>query len=298
MDASGFFAGRREVVTPSGRISYVERGAGPAALFVHGVLLNGYLWRHQLAAFGESRRCIAVDLLGHGHTVSAEGRDLSVTANAHMLAEFLDALGIPDVDLVGNDSGGGICQIFAALYPHRLRSLVLTNCDAHDNWPPEEFQPFVAMVAAGGLEKALGAMLADTDVFRQALAPAYERPEAVADATIAAYLRPIVDSPERLRALEGFVNAFDCRHTLAIEDRLRRLQAPTLVAWGTDDAYFPTEWATWLQQVIPGVRRRIDFEGARLFFPEERWPDFNRELAAFWDEVAVQRAPAALAGGG
>lgn len=285
MGARGFFEARRTTATPSGVVGHVERGSGPVALFVHGVLLNGYLWRHQLRELSDVRRCIAVDLLAHGHTDAADGQDVSVTANAHMLAQFLDALGIDRVDLVGNDSGGGICQIFAALYPQRLRSLTLTNCDAHDNWPPEAFQGFVSMVAAGGLPDTLKAMWNDHDVYRQALAPAYERPADVSDETIATYLRPFIDSPRRLGELKRFVNAFDCRHTLAIEDGLRRLATPTLIAWGTDDVYFPVEWSRWLQQTIPGTVRRIDFDGARIFFPEERWADFNRELRAHWAAV-------------
>src|ERR1700734_599308 len=190
MNGKEFFADQRRIDTASGRISYVERGSGPVALFVHGVLLNGYLWRHQLAQLGELRRCIAVDLLAHGDTQISATQDVSVTANAHMLAKFLDALKIEQVDLVGNDSGGGVCQIFAALYPMRIRSLVLTNCDAHDNWPPEAFKPFVGMVAAGGLPQTLSAMLADKSVYRSALGPAYERPEAVSDDTIETYLKP------------------------------------------------------------------------------------------------------------
>src|SRR4051794_24595541 len=131
--------------TPSGRIAYVEAGAGPVALFVHGVLLNGALWRHQLAALSDIRRCIALDILAHGDTEIAPGQDVSVTAVADMLAEFLDALGIDQVDLVGNDSGGGVCQIFAAKHPGRIRTLTLTDCDCHDNWPPEPFKPFLEM---------------------------------------------------------------------------------------------------------------------------------------------------------
>jgi pimeloyl-ACP methyl ester carboxylesterase len=295
MNGETYFAARRSVATPSGRISYVEQGHGPVALFVHGVLLNGYLWRHQLAQLSDSRRCIAVDLLAHGYTEAGDGQDVSVTANAHMLAQFLDALGIDRVDLVGNDSGGGICQIFAALYPQRIRSLALSNCDAHDNWPPEAFKSFVAMVAAGGLGDTLRAMLADKSVFRTALAPAYEQPERVADATIDTYLQPLLDPARRLGELERFVNAFDCRHTLAIEDGLRRLQAPTLIAWGTDDVYFPLAWSVWLQQTIPGTVRRIEFDGARIFFPEERWQDFNRELRAHWQAHSIEHADAQAA---
>jgi len=284
MNGKDYFAGQRTVETPSGTISYVEHGSGPAALFVHGVLLNGYLWRHQLAQLGDLRRCIAVDLLAHGNTEISATQDVSVTANAHMLAQFLDALKIDQVDLVGNDSGGGICQIFAALYPQRIRSLVLTNCDTHDNWPPEPFKPFVAMVAAGGLPETLNAMLADKSVYRspQALGPAYERPEAVEDDTIETYLRPLTRSARRMRDIERFVNAFDCRHTVNIEKQLRLVQAPTLIAWGTDDIYFDVKWSHWLEKTIPGTTRRVELECARIFFPEERSAEFNKELKAHW----------------
>jgi pimeloyl-ACP methyl ester carboxylesterase len=283
MSGEEFFAGRRQVATPSGSISYVEHGSGPAALFVHGVLLNGYLWRHQLAQLGDLRRCIAMDLMAHGNTEISANQDVSVTANAHMLAQFLDALKIDRVDLVGNDSGGGICQIFAALYPTRVRSLVLTDCDAHDNWPPEAFKGFVSMVAAGGLAGTLDAMLADKSVFRspQALGLAYERPQDISDDTIETYLRPHLRSPQRLHHLERFVNAFDCRHTVDIEPALKLVQAPTLIAWGTEDIFFDLSWSHWLQNTIAGSRR-LEFKGGRIFFPEERANEFNEVVRAHW----------------
>jgi pimeloyl-ACP methyl ester carboxylesterase len=289
MKSEDFFSHQRKIETPSGTISYVEYGRGPVALFVHGVLLNSYLWRHQLTQLSDVRRCMAVDLLAHGDTEIPADQDVSVTANAHMLAQFLDALKIDQVDLVGNDSGGGICQIFAALYPQRIRSLTLTNCDTHDNWPPEPFKPFVAMVAAGGLPNTLNTMLSDKSVFRspQALGPCYERPDAVSDDTIETYLRPFVRSPERTRNIERFVNAFDCRHTVQIEEKLKRLQAPTLVAWATDDIYFDLKWSHWLQKTIPGTRKRLEFESARIFFPEERPDEFNKELKAHWTASAA-----------
>src|SRR5216684_52181 len=121
------------VETLSGRISCASAGSGPVALFVHGVVLNKHLWRHQLAGLSDIRRCIALDLLAHGDTEIAPDQDVSVTANAAMLREFLDALKIDQVDLVGNDSGGGIAQIFAARHPDKVRTLTLTNCDTHDN---------------------------------------------------------------------------------------------------------------------------------------------------------------------
>jgi len=279
---------QRTIRTRSGEIAYAEHGSGPVALFVHGVLLNGYLWRHQLQHLADIRRCIALDLLAHGNTRIAAEQDVSVTANARMLGEFLDALGIAQVDLVGNDSGGGIAQIFAATQPQRVRSLTLTNCDAHDNWPPEAFKPFLALSAAGGLRGALQAMLADKNVYRaeQALGPAYEDARQVTDETIDIYLQPHVRDAQRTRDLERFLAGFDAAHTLRVEPGLRILQAPTLIAWGTDDVYFDVRWSKWLADAIPGTRRRVEFEGARIFFPEERWREFNRELRDHWRSAA------------
>ena len=284
MDGNNASAVRRNVQTASGRISYTEQGTGPVALFVHGVLLNGHLWRHQLAQLSDFRRCIAVDLLAHGDTEIAPDQDVSVTANALMLESFLDALNIGQVDLVGNDSGGGIAQIFAALHPERLRSLTLTDCDAHDNWPPEAFKPFLAMAAAGGLRGALEGMLADKSVYRspQALGPAYEHPERLTDESIETYLRPLVRTEQRTRDFQRFLAAFDNVQTVRLESRLRTLQVPTLIVWGTDDIYFPVKWSRWLADTIPGTRRRVELEGARIFFPEERWAELNRELRTHW----------------
>jgi pimeloyl-ACP methyl ester carboxylesterase len=268
------------IETASGRISYAETGSGPVALFVHGVVLNKHLWRHQLAGLSDIRRCIAVDLLAHGDTQIAPNQDVSVTANANMLKEVLDALQIDQVDLVGNDSGGGIAQIFAALNPDRVRTLTLTNCDTHDNWPPESFKPFVDMAIAGGLRDTLNAMLADKAIYRSpgALGPAYERPEDVSDEDIEIYLRPLVRSEQRTRDLQRFVASFDHKHTVVIEPRLRKLQAPTLIVWGTGDIYFPVKWAYWLAEAIPGAKPPVELAGARIFFPEERAEKFNQLL--------------------
>jgi pimeloyl-ACP methyl ester carboxylesterase len=278
---------RHGVQTASGCIRYTEQGSGPVALFVHGVLLNSHLWRHQLADLSDIRRNIALDLLAHGDTEIAPDQDVSVTANATMLKEFLDALNIDRVDLVGNDSGGGIAQIFAAFYPERIRSLTLTDCDTHDNWPPEAFKPFLAMAAGGGLRGALDAMLSDKSIYRspQALGPAYEHPEKLSDDSIEKYLLPLVRTEQRTRDLQRFLAAFDNKHTRAVEAQLKTLKAPTLIVWGTDDVYFDVKWSHWLSGTIPGVVRRIEFEGARIFFPEERYAEFNRELRDHWQRA-------------
>jgi pimeloyl-ACP methyl ester carboxylesterase len=86
----------------------------------------------------------------------------------------------------------------------------------------------------------------------------------------------------RTEDFRRFLGAFDCRHTLAVETGLRRLQAPTLIVWGDDDVYFDVRWAAWLAETIPGAEPPVVLPGARIFFPEERADEFNRHLRAFW----------------
>ena len=145
------------------------------------------------------------------------------------------------------------------------------------------------MAAAGGLRPTLEAMLADKNVYRspQALGPAYEHPDRLTDEDIETYLRPLLRSAQRTADFQRFLAAFDNHYTLSIENQLKTLRAPTLIVWGTDDIYFDVKWSHWLARTIPGTKRRIDFEGARIFFPEERWADFNRELRTHWTEHAA-----------
>ena len=276
---------RQFATTPSGRIAYVQRAAtGPVALFVHGVLVNSHLWRHLLKALADLRRCIAIDLMGHGHTTIKADQPVSFEAQADMLREFLDALDIDQVDLVANDSGTGVAQIFAALYPERLRTLTLTNGDVQDNWPPVEFSGFLDMVKAGGLPQTLQRMLDDKDFFRgpDAMAGAYQDASTVSDDTIEAYIRPHLASPERTRDLVRFILAFDHAQTVKIEPKLRALKVPSLVVWGTGDIFFGTQWSDFLARTLGGPVTQVEIADARLLFPEERAQQLNDALRTFW----------------
>ena len=141
------------------------------------------------------------------------------------------------------------------------------------------------MAAAGGLSGALNAMLVDKSLYRSpdALGPAYEDAGKVSDADIETYLRPLVKSEQRLSDFQRFLAAFDNKHTLAIEGGLEALKAPALIVWGADDIYFGVQWGRWLAETLPGTRRLVELTGARIFFPEERWAEFNRELRSFWE---------------
>src|SRR5258708_11825831 len=136
-------AHRRVIRTRSGEISYIDIGTGPVALFVHGIATSAFLWRNVIEALTTQRRCIALDLPLHGQTPVTAEQDLSVAAMASVLDDFCDALGLATIDLVANDTGGAIAQIFAARNPQRLATLTLTNCDTSENLPPDAFKPGV-----------------------------------------------------------------------------------------------------------------------------------------------------------
>jgi pimeloyl-ACP methyl ester carboxylesterase len=272
----------KHIATSVGDIAYSEQGQGRPALFVHGVFLNNYLWRHVIDRVSDLRRCIAIDLLAHGATPTSADQNVDFTAQAEMLEAFCRAKELDRVDLVANDSGAGISQIFAARHPERISTLTLTNSDTHDNWPPPAFKPLVEAARQGQLGERGRQMVADVKIARAAFARAYENPERVAEETFRTYLAPLFATEQSTRNFERFVAAQDCRHTVAIEPLLRKLEAPTLVVWATADIFFPVKWAYWLKDTIPGCKRVVEVEGARLFFPEERPDTLVAPMRELW----------------
>jgi len=278
-----FEATRRFVDTPHGRIAYVERGRGPVVLFVHGALLNGYQWRHQLSGLSDLRRVIALDVLGMGHTEVRPGQPLGLPDQAAMFRAFLDALDIAEVDLVGNDSGGGAAQVFAARNPGRVRTLALTNCEVDDfDDANEAFLKFRNGLASGGLVKALQAAPGRPEVGRKAFAAAYQRPDELSDDAIRTYVAPLVASPACIDLVLGYFAALTKRDLIAIRAELMAVPAPTLVLWGNADGFFPMAMAHWLRDHLARVTEVVELDGARVFWPEEHPEFLNRKLREHW----------------
>lgn len=282
MDAAAFHSSRRFAATPFGRIAWVERGGGPAALFLHGLPLNGYQWRGALDRLQSVRRCIAPDFMGLGYSEIPEGQDLSPHSQRDMLAGLLDALEIDAVDLVASDSGGAVAQLFVAKYPERVRTLLLTNCDVHEDSPPPALLPVIAAARAGTFaDEVLAPQLEDRakTMLPTGLAECcYTWPAKVTDETLACYLEPLVSTPLRKAQLHSYCIALERNPLVAIEPELRRCQVPMRVVWGTGDTIFDPAGPDWLDRTFPRSRgvRRID--GANLFFQEEM-PDIIAEEA-------------------
>lgn len=276
-------AHRYTATTPSGPISYIDRGQGPVALFVHGVGTNAYLWRHVVAGVEDIRRCVSLDLPLHGHSPAQPDQDFSAAAMAELLEQFCETLGLDTVDLVGNDTGGAICQVFAARHPERIRTLTLTNCDTRDNFPPAGFQSVIDMAAAGQLAPLGPPLVENPELARSGpFGDGFEHPEKVSDEVLLAYIGPTMGTIEAGQQFERWLTGLDNADLVAVEPQLKELAAPTLVVWGTGDEFFGLSYAHWLRDTIPGVTEVVEVPGGKLFFPEERPDELIAPLRRFW----------------
>jgi pimeloyl-ACP methyl ester carboxylesterase len=185
-------------------------------------------------------------------------------------------LDLDDVTLVGNDTGGALTQLVATRRPERLGAIVLTSCDAFDNFPPRLFRialaparvPGVIPVAFGGLR--LRALRRLPIAFGWLTIGPID-----ADAEDS-YVLPVLTRGEIRRDVRGLLGGLDPAYTLDAAAKLASWRKPALIAWSAEDRFFPREHAERLAQVIPGARLEW-IEGARTFSPEDR-PERLAEL--------------------
>jgi pimeloyl-ACP methyl ester carboxylesterase len=126
-----------EVELSAGTIAYEDTGgAGPAVVFLHGLLMDGSLWRAVVAELRQEFRCIlpVLPLGGHRRPMRPDA-DVSMRGIANLVGELLERLDLKDVCVVAND-WGGILLVVADEPSERIGSLILTSCEAFDNVPP------------------------------------------------------------------------------------------------------------------------------------------------------------------
>lgn len=280
--ARAWNADRRYLPTRFGDIAYVERGAGPVALFLHGFPLNGFQWRGAFDRLSGDRRCIAPDSLGLGFTRVASDQGVTPSDQVEMLVAFLDALGIASVDLIASDSGGAVAQILVTRFPERVRTMLLTNCDVEPDSPPPALQPVLALARAGTYpDQWLVPWFNDPKLARSPQGfggMCFSDPSQPTDAAIQMYFGPLVATPASKALVNAYTLGLDPNPLAGVEAALRRCKVPTRIVWGMADDIFAKESPDYLDAILPnskGVRR---LPKAKLFWPEE-YPDVVAEEA-------------------
>jgi pimeloyl-ACP methyl ester carboxylesterase len=271
---------------PQGTVHY--RVAGPAessappVVFVHGLLVNAELWSAAAWALAERGvRSYALDLpLGSHPTALHDDADVSPRGVARLILDFLAALELTDVTLVGNDTGGALCQFLIDIDASRIGRLVLTDCDAFDQFPPP---PFGALVAVGRrpgrLRLAMQGMrlkaLRHSSLGYGGLVVNALDPELTAR-----WVKPCLTDKAVRRDTARFLAAIDKRQLAEIGQRLDRFGKPVLLVWGAADPYFKPDFAERLRDAFADAQL-VTVERGRTFIPLD-FPDrLAAEIGAF-----------------
>jgi pimeloyl-ACP methyl ester carboxylesterase len=250
------------------RIRAHVTGAGPPVVFVHGALVNANLWRRVVPLL-DGRTRVALDLpLGSHIEAMPRDADLGPPALADLIADALAALELEDVTIVGSDTGGGLTQILATRRPERLGRVVLTSCDAFENFPPKLFRYVLAPARVPGAIPVAFAGLRVRRLRRLPIAYGWlsnEPPEPEAEDS---YVLPVLKRGDIRRDVRKLLAGLDPRHTLDAAAKLTGFEKPVLIAWSADDRFFPPAHAERLARLIPDARLEW-IEGARTFSAED-----------------------------
>lgn len=269
---------------PAGAINYRDRGSGSPIVFVHGVGVNGDLWRHVAPRLAGSHRCITPDLPWGSHSVPLKpDADLSLPGMARITADFLDALVLDDVTIVANDTGGAVAQALVGRHPERIARLVLTSCDAFEKFPPTP-QKYLEVMSRSRLLTWLVAYTAQfKPIQRLPTAYGFVTSRAMPRDIMGSFTDPMRRNPGVRRDFRRMLRAVDTKYTFEAAARLTSFDKPALVLWADNDRIFPREHGRRLAKLLPQGRFEL-IADSRTFIPEEQ-PD--RLVAAIDDFLAA-----------
>jgi pimeloyl-ACP methyl ester carboxylesterase len=269
----------------AGTIHYEKSGpaTGRPVVFIHGYMMSSSLWGPLSERLADNEfACYAPTWPLGAHTEPMRGGgDLTMESIAAMVVEFLEALQLHDVILIGNDTGGAIAQIVATTAPARLGALVLTSCDAFEHFPPEG--SFKLLIAAAKSAPTFRAVIAPlrTKLMRQRGFGALAHSDI--DDMIEAWVQPALTDPRIREELRRFTGSMHRDTMVQTGARLPEFIKPVLIAWSADDTFFELEDSRRLADALPNSRLEL-IAGARTFSMIDQ-PDVLADLICdfAWD---------------
>jgi pimeloyl-ACP methyl ester carboxylesterase len=237
-----------------GTVRYREAGSGEPIVFVHGLLVDGQLWRDVATRLEGDFRVIVPDFpLGCEREPFAPGTDLSPPGLARIVADFLEALDLDRVTLVGNDTGGAICQLVAVHHPERVARLVLTPCDAYEHFPPPAFKALATLGRSTAVLSGIGQTMRFAAVRRSPLAYGWLM-RRFDDARCRAWVEPVRRDPAIRAQVAQILAGMNPKHTLEAASHFGALEIPVLIAWAPEDRFFKLSNAERMAREIPHAR--------------------------------------------
>ncbi len=279
-----------EVEVPGGRIRYRETGEGPPVVFLHGLMVNGDLWRKvvpPVAAAGH--RCLTPDLPLGAHEIPVPGMDLSPAGLADTIAAFLAALNLDDVTLVANDTAAGITQFLMTRESGRVGRVVLATGDCYDRFPPPMFAAMPWLARIPGSMGPLAPLGRSPRMVQRGLVAGKMSRRPVPLDTIESYARPLRD-PAIRADLRRFLKGLHKRDMLATAQRLGEFTKPVLLAWAADDMHFPLRYAQRLAADLPDATLET-IEDTCFLVPEDQPELLAEAILAFTVHSPSLRSP-------
>jgi pimeloyl-ACP methyl ester carboxylesterase len=279
-----------EIELPQGTVRYRDEGTGDPIVLIHGLLVDGRLWDDVVPTLAKDARVVVPDLpLGSHRVPMRPDADLTPYGLAKLIADFLAALDLENVTLVGNDTGGGLCQITVTRHPERIARLVLTPCDAFENFPPKMFRPvqYIGGYVPGALafigQTTRGKMLTSPLAFGP-LAHNH-RPD-----LYASWLEAGRKDRRIRRDLKKVLRGIRPRYTEEAAAKLQGFGGAAHIIWSDGDKFFPREHADRLAKLL---NARVEEIGpSRTFIPLDQPQRLAESVASFARARGTQAAAA------
>jgi pimeloyl-ACP methyl ester carboxylesterase len=277
------FTADSEVELSAGTLAYREVGEGRPLLFLHGLLVDGRLWRKVVPSLARNGRCVVPDWpLGAHRRALRRDADLSPPGVAGLVAEAIERLGLDRPVLVASDTGGAIAQVLVARRPELLGGLVLTPCDAFENFLPPVFRPLQWLARVPPVLRVATRPLAARPLRRLPNAFGWLTKRPIPDDVVDSWLEPFFTDAGVRRDTTKLLRGISARHTLDAAARLPRFAGPSTVVWAAEDRVFPIAHGRRLAALLRA--RLVEVPDSYAFVSEDR-PDVL--VAAVRDHLAA-----------